>query len=718
MATLVLSTVGSALGGPVGGAIGSLLGQTIDQQLLGPGPRHGPRLGDLSVQTSSYGTAIPKLFGRMRVAGSVIWATDLQESSVTQAAKGDPGSVAYSYSVSLAVALSSRPIIAIKRIWADGKLIRDAAGEFSVSTAFRYTTGSEDAEPDALISSIEGIATTPAYRGTALAIFEHLELAEFGNRIPFLTFEVEADEGRVALGDILRDSSDRTIDCNDDREIVGFAAYGSSMAAALEQLVVAYGVRLSDDGERLVSPGAEVCEVTDAELGCSAETSPSPSRETSHVPARHVPSRVELSYYEPDRDFQKGIAQAALHNAAATSERIELPAVLEAAEAKALAETILGRKWAEREQLTLRLPPRFADLRAGAAIVSAADGRPWLAKRITIERLAVIAELQPSYATSAPVSADPGRPAPSVLDAPGATSIALVELAEAAGAANAPVVAIAATSGSGRWRPVPLAVEVNGQPLQLRSSASRAIIGQTETALPMGQALVVENKSSVVVNLARPDDWLESRDDDALVNGANLAMIGREIIQFGRAEALGEGRFLLSRLVRGRRGTEWAMAGHQAGDQFVMLDPATLITVPLASSCVGATIRVEPEGLRDDDHRAVAILVTGEALRPLSPAHFSASIDNSGALHCSWERRSRRGWAWLDEVDVPLDAAETYRVTAEGTSGSAAVTTDKCTASFEPSQIAALGGPPFEVSVVAVGDLATSPAARISITSN
>ena len=52
MATLVLSTVGSALGGPVGGAIGALIGQSIDQQILGPGTR-GPRVGDLTVQTSS-----------------------------------------------------------------------------------------------------------------------------------------------------------------------------------------------------------------------------------------------------------------------------------------------------------------------------------------------------------------------------------------------------------------------------------------------------------------------------------------------------------------------------------------------------------------------------------------------------------------------------------------------------------------------------------------
>src|SRR5690349_18099592 len=110
MATLVLSTVGTALGGPVGAAMGALIGQSIDQRLLGGG--RGPRLGDLKVQTSTYGTQIPKIYGRMRVAGSVVWATDLVQGAPTSGAKGQPDST-YSYSVSLAVAISSRRVSSI-----------------------------------------------------------------------------------------------------------------------------------------------------------------------------------------------------------------------------------------------------------------------------------------------------------------------------------------------------------------------------------------------------------------------------------------------------------------------------------------------------------------------------------------------------------------------------------------------------------------------------
>ncbi len=76
-------------------------------------------------------------------------------------------------------------------------------------------SGSEDQALDPLVASVEGIANTPAYRGLALAIFEELALAEFGNRIPLLTFEVIADEEPVSLGEMLADASGGVIEASD-----------------------------------------------------------------------------------------------------------------------------------------------------------------------------------------------------------------------------------------------------------------------------------------------------------------------------------------------------------------------------------------------------------------------------------------------------------------------------------------------------------------------
>ena len=130
MATLVLSTVGTVIGGPFGQALGALIGNQIDRAIFSPGgSREGARLKELAFTTSSYGQPMPRQFGRMRVAGSVIWATDIRESSTREGGgKTQPSVTTYSYSASFAVALSSTPLARIGRIWADGNLLRGQPG--------------------------------------------------------------------------------------------------------------------------------------------------------------------------------------------------------------------------------------------------------------------------------------------------------------------------------------------------------------------------------------------------------------------------------------------------------------------------------------------------------------------------------------------------------------------------------------------------------------
>ncbi|MCP4025104.1 MAG: hypothetical protein GY736_02180, partial [Sphingomonas sp.] len=75
MATLILSTVGGIVGGPIGSAIGAAIGNVFDREvLLKPKAREGPRLTELQLQTSSYGTPLQRVFGTMRVGGCVIWS--------------------------------------------------------------------------------------------------------------------------------------------------------------------------------------------------------------------------------------------------------------------------------------------------------------------------------------------------------------------------------------------------------------------------------------------------------------------------------------------------------------------------------------------------------------------------------------------------------------------------------------------------------------------
>jgi hypothetical protein len=200
MATVVLqyagAAVGTMLGGPIGGmigrAVGGIAGNIIDQQLFGGGTKRveGPRLNDLRVMASEEGAPIPALWGRMRIAGQVIWATNLLEMSNTSTqksgGKGGPKvkTTSYSYFANFAVGLCEGEIDGIGRVWADGKLID------LKSFTTRLYTGTEVQNPDSLISAIEGAAAAPAYRGLAYIVFERLPLESFGNRLPQLSFEI------------------------------------------------------------------------------------------------------------------------------------------------------------------------------------------------------------------------------------------------------------------------------------------------------------------------------------------------------------------------------------------------------------------------------------------------------------------------------------------------------------------------------------------------
>jgi len=192
MSTLVLSSAGGAIGGPVGAIAGSILGGVIDNALFGAAAgKEGPRLASLDVMASTEGAPIPRVYGRARLAGQVIWATQLDEIAGTDATGGgkgfggsiDSGAV-YSYFANVAVGLCEGVIGRVARVWADGKPL-DLDG-----INMRVYRGTEDQSPDALIVAREGIGNAPAYRGLAYVVFEQLPLAGFGNRIPQLSFEI------------------------------------------------------------------------------------------------------------------------------------------------------------------------------------------------------------------------------------------------------------------------------------------------------------------------------------------------------------------------------------------------------------------------------------------------------------------------------------------------------------------------------------------------
>lgn len=204
---IVGGAIGFFVGGPVGFKYGAQIGMTVGGFLDPPkGPTTvGPRLDDLSMQTSTYGAFIPRVYGTASVMGNIFWLkhNKLDEHKVVteQGGKGGPSatSITYTYSATFAVGLCRGPIDGIKRIWIGGQLWYDASStdrdtvDESAKRIDRFTVylGTETQEPDPLIQADKGIVNTPAYRGLAYIVFDDLPLEKYGNSLAYLQIKVE-----------------------------------------------------------------------------------------------------------------------------------------------------------------------------------------------------------------------------------------------------------------------------------------------------------------------------------------------------------------------------------------------------------------------------------------------------------------------------------------------------------------------------------------------
>ena len=168
----------------------------------------GPRLDDLSVTVADYGTPLNYFYGTRRFEGvPIIWAEPLREVKKKRKTKGGKYNE-YTYYATWAIAIANHQIDGVTRIWFDKHLVYDATGAGPISPFalgkkagtitdyMRIYLGTEDQMPDPrMLAAVErdhGAGSCPAYRGTALIVFDDLPVEKFGNRIPQITVEAVA----------------------------------------------------------------------------------------------------------------------------------------------------------------------------------------------------------------------------------------------------------------------------------------------------------------------------------------------------------------------------------------------------------------------------------------------------------------------------------------------------------------------------------------------
>lgn len=747
---IVGGVVGGAIGFVVAGPVGALKGASIGYTLGGvvdppSGPDlQGPRLDDLRVIASTYGDPIPLVYGpENRVAGNVIWSTGLIEKEKSEdGGKGGGGSsqTTYSYSTSVAVAISGRQCQDIKRIWANGKVIFEIPalspavvlpgmdqtnGLFYVKavdvtpadleasppteeiripgvevngTFFDFEThavftelhiwpGSTTQVPDSLIEGVEGAGNAPAYRGISYIVIKDLQLADFGNRLPNIEVEFEA-ETEITLGQILHDISTRSgvenasvAGLQDD--VRGYAVSKGNGLGASAPLAVAYFLDITEQrGQvRFVKRGRSMKGTLDlAGLGArQSDTAPITPIEYTKLPPVDLPRQSNVVYSDRTLDYQRSTQRAFRDQGEAQNkDTTELPLTLTADQARQIADRLLWLPWTARRGAMVQLPERWIRANPGDlyGVPVAGQTLPYKLVRLVRGDNDILAgEFQQedllAYESSA-VGAS-GRLPTNSLELPGITRLFLVD---------APIVrdedddtgfywAVTAESTGWRGASVLRSTDDGETFSQMGSIGVRATVGDVSGVVPSGPADLWDRTTTITVSLVFENDVLESRTEDAVLSGANLVWLGDttgqggEWLQFATATLISPQTYELTDLLRGRLGTEANIGTHGADEVLVMASQTTGRRDDFGPGDWGVSRLYKPVSILNDRETATdqAFTNDGEGKTPYSPVHITGERDVSDNLTVEWVRRTRLQVPGMGSGPVPLgEATEAYEI--------------------------------------------------------
>lgn len=380
-----------------------------------------------------------------------------------------------------------------------------------------------------------------------------------------------------------------------------------------------------------------------------------------------LPREIDIDFVDPDRGFEVNCQRARrIATSARSVQKVSLPVICDSDTAKQIAETRLYTAWAERDLVKLSVSRAWLALDP-SDVIDLANGN--LLRIASVTQSGGLMQIEGFYSYAASLSssaaADGGQSSAANANAPVGSVLYMLDLPLLQSTDDQPGVYVAATGLAG-WNGASVLRSSDGATYTSIGSLSiAATAGIATTALASGSAFYMDNANTVTVQVTQGE--LASCSFIDLTNGANAALVGGEIIQFQTATLIGPGLYTLGNLLRGRRGTENAVASHVVGEAFVVLQAGAVEFIPDMLSDRNKTydFRALSSGQSLGDAQDYVFTYGMKTICPFAPVNIkgSRSLGTSGDLTLVWTRRARLNAEWVDYIDVPLDEpTELYEV--------------------------------------------------------
>ena len=397
------------------------------------------------------------------------------------------------------------------------------------------------------------------------------------------------------------------------------------------------------------------------------------SREMDSV----IPSEVSIKHFDINREYDIGEQYAARTGVASINKMaMDQPIAMTSSECAGLAEMLLYLYWLERYDVSLNLPPIYRNLEPGDVVTVNAEVGTYSLRLTAINylpdgRLECSAKFN-SPAIYAPTAmGEDGQSSGVGIGLKGSSEAVLLDIPCLLDATNEPGFMAAVAGYGNQWPGATLSrTEDSWQTWTVIAgfAAPGATFGKAANAVGAGIFNLIDKSSLLQVNILH--GALSSVTESLMLNGANhfaYGVHGRwEIIAAQTCALQSDGSYILSGLLRGRFGTEWAAGLHVIGDSVVLLDSTKLAFIGASLNSIGLerTYRAVTSGASATSASETLFTYTGVNLECLAPIYLNGNrhpTTNDWSL--DWIRRTRIGGEWRDYVDATLgESAQSYEV--------------------------------------------------------
>jgi len=536
-------------------------------------------------------------------------------------------------------------------------------------------------------ASIGGLDTTSTTLNVSVADSYYLdEVAIYDKALTLAQLSEHFDGRAVQVRDVLADiftecglSGDQ-YDVRDATDVVpGFAITDRGEArGSVEGLLASYFTDLSEYDGRLVATrrgGASVVTVDALDLGAElvepgSDLEPRPVIVTRRLQELELPFGVDFAFISANNGYQQSSQRAIRYTKQHLQEQITLSAPLVFTEdaGRLIAEKLLYQAWVERETFEISLPLTYLYLTPGdvitlpvgsslfrCRIVEETLGLPGAVSfRLVLDDAAVLTQVVPGGAVNGPV----------VFVTPVTNTLFVAWNGNAGRDADADSIGLyVAANGTtaGVWEGAVLYTSTDaGASYQENSTlADAATFGTTTSVLAAFTTTgTFDDTNTVDITLtAGTENPPVSMADADVLGGANGAVIGDEIIQYGTVTALGGDSYRLAHLLRGRRGTDTFWDEHRTGER-VVLNDGGITRVSLSGGIGGGApilLKAVASGQTLADVSPVTAYVFGRELFAWSPVDVVGTRDGGLNLTVTFNRRARKNNDLQPYQDVPLD---------------------------------------------------------------